>query len=260
MDKRTQIAALTESEEERMLLVRTLDRLERAMEREIPTATAFLTVREQALLRTLLPGCAFWGGTEGAERAVAYWLPEYLAREDFFAYPDGAIACLRGRFYEENALSHRDVLGALMGAGIRRDAVGDIYLHETSFECFILSDLTRYLLDNLTGAGRQKLRLEAVDPASVARPPQALKEQRLSVASPRLDAVLGAAFHLSRGDAASAIRTGAAAVNGLTCLKPDRAVAENDELSLRGRGKLRVLSFGGETRRGRLAMTVGLYL
>ena len=45
----------------------------------------------------------------------------------------------------------------------------------------------------------------------------------------------------------------------MTCLKPDRSVAENDELSLRGRGKLRVLSFDGQTRRGRLSMTVGVY-
>lgn len=259
MDRRNEIAALAESEEERMLLIRTVDRLSRAMEREQPAVSAFLTVREQALLRTLLPSCAFWGGTEGMERAVAYWLPEYLTPEDLFGGDGGAIACLRGHFYEKNALSHRDVLGALMGVGIRRDAVGDIYLHETSFECFVLSELERYLLDNLTDAGHQRLRLEKIDPAAAERPPQAMKELRLSVASPRLDSVLCAAFHLSRGDAAAAVRMGAAAVNGMTCLKPDRSVAENDELSLRGRGKLRVLSFDGQTRRGRLSMTVGVY-
>ena len=260
MDRRKEIAALAESEEERMLLVRTVDRLSRGMEREQPVCSAFLTQREQALVRRLLPECAVWGGTEGTERAVAYWLPEYLTREDYFGFPDGPIACLRGRFYEENALSHRDVLGALMGAGIRRDAVGDIYLRETSFDCFVLSELTRYLLDNLTDAGRQRLRLESIDPASVERPAQEMKELRVSVASLRLDGVLAAAFHLSRGEAVNAVRAGAVAVNGLTCLKPDRPIAENDELSLRGRGKLRVLSLGGATRRGRLALTVGIYL
>ena len=258
MNRKNEIAALAESEEERMLLVRTLDRLTRGMEREQPIATSFLTAREQTLVRTLLPNCAFWGGTEGTERSVAYWLPDGMKREDYFT--DGPIACIRGHFYEENALSHRDVLGALMGAGLRRDAIGDIYLHETSFECFVLSELERYLLDNLTGAGRQRLRVERVEPSSVQRPPQAMKELRLSVASPRLDGVLCAAFRLSRGDAANAVRAGAAAINGMTCLKPDRAVTENDELSLRGRGKLRVLSIGGQTRRGRLSMTVGIYL
>lgn len=63
MDTRREIAALAESEEERMLLIRTSDRLLRGMEREQPVCSAFLTQREQALVRTLLPGCAFWGRT-----------------------------------------------------------------------------------------------------------------------------------------------------------------------------------------------------
>lgn len=258
MERSRHIAAIAEGEEERLTLVRVCDRLERAMEREQPAATAFLSAREQALVRQLLPACGFWGGTEGAERAVACYLPEYLTREDFF--DGGVIACLRASFYENNALSHRDVLGALMGAGLRRDAVGDIYLHENSCEFFVLAELADYLLDNLTSAGRHALHLERVDPVQVQRPAQQTKELRLSVASLRLDSVISGAFHLSRGAAADAIRAGRAAVNSLTCLKPDRTVAENDELSLRGAGKLRVLHLDGETRRGRTALTVGIYL
>ncbi len=258
MDRNRQIAALAESEDERMLLVRVCDRLERAMEREQPASTAFLTPREQALTRQLLPNCAFWGGTEGAERMIAFYLPEYLTAEDYF--DGGGIACLRAGFYEKNALTHRDILGALMGAGIRRDAVGDIYLHENTCEFFVLSEIAGYLLDNLTSAGQHHLHLEEVDPRTVRRPPQQQKELRITVSSLRLDSVAAAAFHLSRSAAAEAIRSGRAAVNSLTCLKPDRQIAEGDELSVRGEGKLRVLSVNGTTKRGRLAVTVGIYL
>lgn len=258
MERAKQIAAMAENEEERLRLVRVCDRLERAAEREQPAATAFLSPREQALVKKLLPNCAFWGGTDGAERAVAYFLPEYLTKEDFF--DGGVIACLRASFYEKNALGHRDVLGALMGAGLRRDAVGDIYLHENDCEFFVLAELADFLRDNLTSAGRHALRLEKIDPRDVQKPPQQTKELRLSVASLRLDSVVSGAFHLSRGAAADAIRAGRVAVNSLTCLKPDRNVAENDELSLRGAGKLRVLRLEGEKRRGRTALTVGIYL
>lgn len=257
MDRRKEIAHLAEGEDERMCLIRAVDRLERGKERDIPTATAFLTPREQALLRAVLPDCRFWGGTDGAERAVAYWLPDYLTREDYFS--EGVIDCLRGSFYEKDALSHRDVLGAMMGAGIRRDAVGDIYVRETCFECFVSADLTRYLLDNMTQAGRQHLRLAVIDPAEVVAPAQTLKSMRLSVASLRLDCVLAAAFHLSRGDASNAIRAGAAAVDGLPCEKPDRQLIEGETLSLRGKGKLRILEQSGQTKRGRIALTVGMY-
>ena len=156
MEQKKRIAAIAESEDERMLLVRVCDRLERAAARETPAATAFLTPREQALVRQLLPQTAFFGGTDNAERAVAYYLPEYLSREDFFD-GEGPLACLRVRFYEENSLTHRDILGALMGLGLRRDAVGDICLHEKHCDIFVLSDMARYLLDNLTSAGRQHL-------------------------------------------------------------------------------------------------------
>ncbi len=257
MERNRQIAAIAESEEERMLLVRVCDRLERAAQRQTPAATAFLSQREQALVRLLLPECRFFGGIPEAERKIAYWLPDYIEEEDYFT--GGPIVCLRASFYEENALTHRDVLGALMGAGIRRDAVGDICLHETSCDMFVLAELERYLLDNLTGAGRQHLRLEPIALSEAKKAPQKIKELRVTVSSLRLDGVIAAAFHMSRGSACDAIHAGKCAVNSLTCCKPDRAVAEGDELSVRGCGKLKILQSGGETRKGRLALTVGIY-
>ena len=240
-----------------MLLVRVCDRLARAMQRQTPAATAFLSQREQALVKMLLPECRFFGGLAEAERKVAYWLPDYIGEEDYFA--DGPIACIRASFYEENALTHRDILGALMGAGIRRDAVGDICMHETSCDFFILADLERYLLDNLTEAGRQHLRLAPISLREAKKVPQKIKELRVTVSSLRLDGVISAAFHLSRGSAAEAIRAGKCAINSLTCYKPDHAVAEGDELSVRGCGKLRILRLDGETRKGRLALVAGIY-
>ncbi len=258
MDRNRQIAAIAESEQERMLLVRVCEQLHRGYEREMPVSTVFLTPREQALVRQILPHARFWGGTEGADRCVAYYLPDYMSWEDYF---NGAvISCIQGSFYEANSLSHRDVLGALMGAGLRRDAIGDIILYEKSCQVFLLEELTNYLLDNWTSAGRQHLRLEAVDPGTVKKPLQAMKELRVTVSSLRVDSVLSAAFHLSRGKTAEAIQAGKVSLNSLTCLKPDKQTAVLDELSLRGVGKLRILELHGQTKKDRTAMTVGIYL
>lgn len=258
MERSKQIAAIAESEEERMVLIRACEKLERAMQREVPGTTSFLTPREQALLRTLLPQCAFFGGTEGTDRNVAFYLPEYLTAQDYF--DNGPIACIRGSFYEKNALSHRDILGALMGTGIRRDAVGDICVRERDCDVFVLSELAPYLLGNLTGAGRHHLALEQIPLSQAVKPPQQMRESRVTLSSLRLDSIAAAAFHLSRGAAAETIRAGNAAVNGLTCTKPDRAIGEMDEVSLRSKGKLRVLSIDGTTRKGRLGVTVGIYI
>ncbi len=258
MDRKNQIQALTDSEEERMLLVRVCDKIDRGYEREMPVSTAFLTPREQALVKQILPHVCFWGGTEETDRRVAYYLPEYITREDYFR--GDVISCIRGSFYEAGALSHRDVLGALMGAGIRRDAIGDIIIREKTCEFFLLWELTQYLLDNLTSAGRQHLQLEQIDPESVEKPPQAMKELRFTVSSLRLDSVLSGAFHLSRGKTAEAIQAGRVSLNSLICTKPDKQVSLRDELSLRGSGKLRILELHGQTKKDRTALTVGIFV
>lgn len=251
------IAALAATEAERMLLVRVCDRLERAERRGQPASTFFLTPRERELVGQILPQAGFFGGTEGAERTVAYYLPDYLTPEDYFE--DGPVACLRASFYEENALSHRDILGALMGAGLRRDAIGDIYVRERQCDFFILTELVQYLLDNLTSAGRAALRVKRIALSEVQRPEQRLRELQVTVSSLRLDGVLSAVFHLSRADAAQAVNAGRVMLNDICCLKPDRQLAQEDVIALRGKGKMKVLSLGGETRRGRLALTVGIY-
>lgn len=259
MDRLNRVAAVTREKEEQMLLIRALDKLERGMEREIPVHTAFLSPREQALLRQLLPQCRFFGGAEGTERQLAYYLPEYLSPEDYFT-DDGPISCLRARFYEEGAVGHRDLLGALMGTGIRRDAVGDLCIRLKDCDIFVLAELEHYLLDNLVSAGRQHLQIEKIPLAEAIKPPQQMKELRVTVSALRFDSVLSAGFHLSRSTTADAIRAGMASLDSLTCLKPDKTVQEGSELSLRGKGKLKILSVDGTTRKGRQGLTLGIYI
>ena len=56
--------------------------------------------------------------------------------EDFFGQPDFGISCFLAawdkRYYD---LSHRDVLGAFMGSGCKREALGDIIFVPGSTVC-----------------------------------------------------------------------------------------------------------------------------
>ncbi len=258
MERSKQISAMCETNDEKMLLIRVCDKLERAMSRQRAASSCFLTPRQQALLQKILPQVEFFGGTDGTERNVAYFCPEYLTRDDFFA--DDVISCIEASFYEKNALTHRDVLGALMGSGIKREAVGDIIIYEDRCEIFVLGELKKYLLDNLTSAGRHHLSVREIEPRSVQKPPQKMKELRITVSSMRLDSVISGAFHLSRGRAGDLIRAGQVSLNALTCLKPDRSVCEEDEISARGMGKMKILCLHGQTKKERYAVSVGIYL
>ena len=124
MDKQRCIAAAAETEEDRLLLARLYDKLNHGAEREIFSCTAFLSPREQAMVKKLLPHVplVFFGGCDGAERCMACYVPEYLP-EDYLTSEDGPAAAVRAVYYEKDALTHRDFLGSLMGAGIKRDGL-----------------------------------------------------------------------------------------------------------------------------------------
>ena len=76
----------------------------------------------------------------------------------------------------------------------------------------------------------------------------------------RLDAVCAGMFGLSRTAAAEAIAQGLVSLNYGECLKADAPVRTGDVLSLRGKGKGKVLSAGeNRTKKGRLYVTAGIY-
>lgn len=53
------------------------------------------------------------------------FLPDYLDEASLYG-EDSPCVCLRAAFFQGDSPSHRDFLGALMGAGIGRETVGDI--------------------------------------------------------------------------------------------------------------------------------------
>ena len=161
MEIREQIAHLAATREEEVLLVRVCERIRTAAQREVPAATCFLSRREQMLVSELLRGetFRFIGGLASAEREVCCYLPDYLD-EDWLTGGDGPIAAVRAAFHARDTLTHRDFLGALMGCGIKRETVGDIYVAEGRCDFLVTRDILPYVLQNLTDAGRTRLHLE----------------------------------------------------------------------------------------------------
>ena len=120
MEKREKIEKLAQDKDEAMLLARVYDRITLAAQRNIPAATCFLSPREQLLTQQLLRGTElhFFGGAAGTERNMCCWLPDYLD-EGWLSSEDGPCAAVCAEFFAGDRLSHRDFLGALMGAGIK---------------------------------------------------------------------------------------------------------------------------------------------
>ena len=151
MNKTELLDRCARSGEERTLLARVLDKLELAQNRGVPAHTPFLTPGEQAAAADLLtawgnPRYAAFGGYEGAERNILYFPPDWQEPEDALSDPEGPLAALEGTFPNGAALTHRDILGSLMGLGITREKLGDILILEGKCQVVALREALPILL------------------------------------------------------------------------------------------------------------------
>jgi RNA-binding protein YlmH len=197
----------------------------------------------------------FYGGFEDAERARAV-----------FTNPDWGeggetelIAALRVEYRPQDSLGHRDILGALMALGIERDTIGDIAGGEGAAALTCLPELSGYIADNLTKAGRVGVKVSRIrlDELPSTRETPTVKTD--SVASLRLDAVLCAAFGLSRSRAAELVAAGRVSVDHRPCLQPSAELDEGALMSVRGLGRARLMEIGGASRKGRTFVRIGTF-
>lgn len=259
---RGNIEKIAHTPEDRLLLAKLWDKINAGLRRNIIANTCFLSPRELEMARYLfgdLDGLHAFGGYQGAERMMLVYLPEYLD-ESALQEEDAPLVCLRAAFYEGDSPNHRDFLGALMGAGIGRETVGDICVGKDSCDFFVTAEIAPYILQNFISAGRAKLRLHRIPLNQVSIPDPEVKEIRDTLASLRLDSAISSGFRIGRSLAAQYVTAGKAAINGLPCEKPDKAVAEGDKISVRGLGKIKLRSVNGQTKKGRISVVIDRYI
>ncbi len=245
-----------------MLLAKVWDKINAGLRRNIPGNTCFLSPRELEMTWYLfgdLEGLHTFGGYDGAERQMLIYLPEYLDESAMYD-EDSPLVCLRAKFYEGDSPSHRDFLGALMGAGIARETVGDICVGNDSCDFFVTAEIAPYILQNFVSAGRAKVSLTRISLSDVLVPEPEVKQIKDTLASLRLDSVISSGFRIGRSLASQYISAGKAAINGLPCEKPDKLVSEGDKISLRGMGKILLRSVGGQTKKGRISVVIDRYI
>ena len=259
---RSNIEKIARTPEDRLLLAKLWDKINAGMRKNIPANTCFLSPREQEMAKFLFgepEGLYVFGGYEEAERKMLVYLPEYLEDSALFD-EDSPCVCLRATFYQGDSPNHRDFLGALMGAGIGRETVGDICVDQGSCDFFVTAEIAPYILQNFTSAGRTKLHLEQISLENANIPQPEVKEIKDTLASLRLDSVISSGFRIGRSLAAQYVSAGKAAIDGLPCEKPDKPVPEGAKISVRGLGKIKLAVVNGRTKKDRISVVIHRYI
>lgn len=210
-------------------------------------------IRAAAYLRRHLPdGLSFVldGGYADAERRALFIGSEPLQ-------PDRFLTALR--FTAAGPAGHRDYLGAILGAGVDRDKVGDILVAGTVARAVVKTEVASYIVGAVDRVGRFPVEVTPVSLDEIVPPPRDPHLITATVPSLRLDAVAARAFGLSRSQVVPLIKGEKIRVNWVPVTVPSREITPKDVLSLRGKGRAVLAEVKGTSRKGRLVITIERY-
>lgn len=232
---------------------------QRVDETYVMQVTPFLNPHEQDIVSSLIGknqgvNVSFDGGFDYAEMKRALIYPDIfeISQEDF----EVAVLSLKypGKFVK---ISHRDVLGALMNLGLKRELYGDILVKDdyAYFACDMR--MADYLMQNLTMVGRGSVSISKVNER--LKRVQDYKKIQISIASFRLDLIIAEAFHLSRSEASRFIQGNFVKVNYKEVVQTNYLCHNNDIISLRKHGRLKIIDLNKVNRKGKNVIEVWFY-
>ena len=235
--------------EDKLLLSKAYDAIELSERINSPRFLGFLNEHEGLFLRSNLPKRAdirFYGGYEGAIRVMLG-----ASAEDV----DFPITALEFRYKPEFDLRHRDFLGSLMALGIRRDTVGDILTSQGRTVAFFSDDIAPFVMSQVDKIGRVGVSVGYADISDLPVPDD-IEDITLTLSSVRLDAFTAAVTKLSRDKAARLIRSETVTVDHVIETGVARVLHEGATVTIRKYGKFVLSAILGETRKGRLRVSV----
>ena len=245
-------------DEERILLRSILDKARRANDIFKPLFSFFLDERKLSLSKTVLASEHFdnyrtYGGNDASRRCVLALLPEYYDESEL-CFP---ITAVTFSYRAVDKLSHRDILGTLMGLNIRRECIGDIYVGEGRSCVFVYNTV---LDDTLlvSKIGRVGVKTEIGFDETLMQE-EKFKLIEGTVSSLRVDSIVSTATGLSRDKSASLVRSGLVTCDYKTAASVSDRLETGVVFSVRGYGKFELLS-QSPTKKDRIHITVKKYL
>lgn len=199
------------------------------------------------------------GGYAGAERVkVAFIDNDFLNYASSLDFGLTSIAINWDSRYAR--LSHRDVLGALMSLGIKREVLGDIIMADE--KCYVITDnsMATYIAQNLTEVGQATVSVSLANLDDIPAKEEKVKEIRATVASLRLDSVAASGYGMSRTRMADDIAAAKVKINWQDAKSPSQTVKVGDVISMRGRGRIEVVEIPGQTKKGRYSILLRRFI
>lgn len=245
--------------EEKPLVERTMEWAERVKQRFQPKLTSFLDPREQYIVQSIVSRTAdvhvsCFGGYEQSERKRAFIVPNFVevSTQDYGV----TLLSIQGK-QKALPLLHRDVLGSLLGLGVKREKFGDLLLSEKDQQVIVAEDIADYVILHLQQINRYEVRCEAIDWSEIQVSSEGWEYKDTTVSSLRLDVILSELLPLSRSKATPLIKTGKVKINWKVVEHPSISLDEGDVLSVKGFGRFLFSKVEGMTKKEKYRVQLG---
>lgn len=247
--------------EEHSFIDQVLSWMEQVERSYLPRLTDFLDPREQQIIEMLIGTTndelklVFSGGGTYSERKRAIIAPFYEEiNEDSFN-----ISLLQATYHEKFiSLTHRDVLGAFLSLGMKRKKVGDIFAGNGKVQIVLDKDISAYVIMNMTTIRKSSITFEEKSFSDVIEHEPIWSRSEKVVSSLRLDTILKEIYSVSRKEAQTLIGKGLVKVNYRTVEDSKFILREGDMISLRGKGRSKLIAVNGHTKKEKIKVTTAL--
>ncbi len=241
------------------LEARISDAVRVSQKRDVPKFVGFLDESGAALaVKVMTRENVKWhlfGGYNEAERVYFGVFPEWCEPENSL-FP---VTKLRIKNKGSRILEHRDILGALMSAGIERDTVGDILTGEDYAVVFVCDTVAEHIINEVVKIASCGVEISIDEDVAL---PQfgGFVEKTDTVASLRLDGIVSALAGVSRNTASEYISSGLVSVGGLLVQKPTKVISSGDVITVRKKGKFVIDSTEDRTKKDRIILKYRKYI
>ncbi len=218
--------------------------------------TCFCDLRQAAIVRQI--GQAYglclqsFGGWADAERVM------FAIAQTEWEIPEEPITAVLLRTYGE--VSHRDVLGSVLGLGIKRENIGDIILTQDGQIVFTKPPADQVILSDLKRVGREAVRCSVIALAEIPAPIRNFRTIKGTVKSLRLDSVVSLCINCSREKGKLLVEKELVTVDAVLRTEPAFSIPDSCTLSIRGHGKFIVVCDGTVTAKGRHVITANKFI
>lgn len=263
MDKKDITARYALNDKYEIELFKALDKIEIAIKNNIFKNTDFLDPYLASICNEILKtrfghvDFKVTGGYDEAERKIIIIYPDYY----YEPYIDIPLKVIKiDNFPKGKTFEHREVLGSILGLGLKREKIGDIIINKDNIQIVVLEEIASYVEINLTRIGKYKVEAHIDEIENIIPKEREFKQVTDTVKSLRLDAVSSSGFSMSRNKAVNDIKKEKLKVNFVPISSPSFNIKEGDLISYRGKGRMILDKVIGKTKKDRYKISIKKFI